>query len=105
VEPEDRRRGDLDLFSLDIQPLTQLAHGLVLVGGTTGSGKSTTIAALVNEINWRDARHIVTIEDPLDGIVSRPPNQRTASHIGKSEEMFCEYTRLVSYCLFIKGAI
>lgn len=46
--------------------LTQLPRGLVLIGGPTGSGKSTTLAALVEEINRRDARHIVTIEDPIE---------------------------------------
>ena len=49
-----------------IEALTRLPHGLVLVGGPTGSGKTTTLAALVNEINHRDARHIVTIEDPIE---------------------------------------
>src|SRR5919198_3549105 len=49
-----------------VETLTRLPRGLVLVGGPTGSGKSTTIAALVNEINLRDARHIVTNEDPLE---------------------------------------
>jgi twitching motility protein PilT len=43
-----------------------LQRGLVIIGGATGSGKTTTLAALVNEINQRDARHIVTIEDPLE---------------------------------------
>ncbi len=38
----------------------------MLVGGPTGSGKTTTLAALVEEINQRDARHIVTIEDPIE---------------------------------------
>jgi twitching motility protein PilT len=46
--------------------LSQLPHGLVLVGGATGSGKTTTVAALVNEINRRDAKHIITIEDPIE---------------------------------------
>jgi len=46
--------------------LAQLPRGLVLVGGPTGSGKTTTLAALVEEINRRDARHIVTIEDPIE---------------------------------------
>src|SRR6201999_3982182 len=36
------------------------------IGGPAGSGKSTTVAALVNEINRREARHIVTIEDPIE---------------------------------------
>ena len=46
--------------------ISRLPRGLVLVGGPTGSGKTTTLAALVNEINVRDARHIITIEDPIE---------------------------------------
>jgi twitching motility protein PilT len=46
--------------------LAKLQRGLVIVGGATGSGKTTTLAALVNEINQREARHIVTIEDPIE---------------------------------------
>jgi len=46
--------------------LAKLRRGLVIIGGATGSGKSTTLAALVNEINRNDARHIVTIEDPIE---------------------------------------
>jgi len=46
--------------------LARLQRGLVIIGGATGSGKTTTLAALVNEINLRDARHIVTIEDPVE---------------------------------------
>jgi len=46
--------------------LAALQRGLVIIGGATGSGKTTTLAALVNEINQRDARHIVTIEDPIE---------------------------------------
>jgi len=49
-----------------VEALSRLARGLVLVGGPTGSGKTTTLAALVNEINGRDARHIITIEDPIE---------------------------------------
>jgi twitching motility protein PilT len=53
-------------FTHDIGVLARLPRGLVLVGGPTGSGKTTTLAALVADINARDARHIVTIEDPIE---------------------------------------
>ena len=46
--------------------LAKLQRGLVIIGGATGSGKTTTLAALVNEINQAEARHIVTIEDPIE---------------------------------------
>ena len=49
-----------------IAALAKLQRGLVIIGGATGSGKTTTLAALVNEINQREARHIVTIEDPIE---------------------------------------
>lgn len=49
-----------------ITRLTQITRGLVLVGGPTGSGKTTTLAALVDVINRRDEKHIITIEDPIE---------------------------------------
>ena len=53
-------------FSHDIGLLAALPRGLVLIGGPTGSGKTTTLAALVAAINERDARHIITVEDPIE---------------------------------------
>ena len=44
----------------------ELDRGLVLVTGATGSGKSTTLAALINYINENEAQHIITIEDPVE---------------------------------------
>ena len=49
-----------------VESLSHLQRGLVLIGGPAGSGKSTTLAALIHEINRRDARHVVTIEDPIE---------------------------------------
>ena len=49
-----------------VRAIATLQRGLVIIGGATGSGKTTTLAALVNEINQREARHIVTIEDPIE---------------------------------------
>ena len=53
-------------FSHDISLLAALPRGLVLIGGPTGSGKTTTLAALVSAINERDERHIITVEDPIE---------------------------------------
>ena len=49
-----------------IQKLTALRQGLVVVTGPTGSGKSTTLAAIIDKINRETARHVVTIEDPVE---------------------------------------
>jgi twitching motility protein PilT len=57
--------GDLNLPPM-VEALSRLPHGLVLIGGPAGSGKSTTLAALIDLVNQRDARHIITIEDPVE---------------------------------------
>ena len=49
-----------------LKVFTKRPQGLVLVTGPTGAGKSTTLAALINEINYNRAVHIVTIEDPVE---------------------------------------
>jgi twitching motility protein PilT len=49
-----------------VEQLAQLPRGLVLIGGPTGSGKSTTLAGVIDEINRGQQRHIVMIEDPIE---------------------------------------
>jgi len=49
-----------------LRKFTNLERGLVLVTGVTGSGKSTTMATLINEINLTKRKHIITIEDPVE---------------------------------------
>ena len=49
-----------------VKEFGQLRGGLVLVTGPTGSGKSTTLAALIDYINANFSRHIVTIEEPIE---------------------------------------
>ena len=81
--------GDLDFFRLiptNIAPLEELgvptvvkefAHmrsGLVLVTGPTGSGKSTTLAAIIDYINSNQARHIITVEEPIEFV---HPNKKS----------------------------
>ena len=50
----------------DLKKLVNRPHGLILVTGPTGCGKSSTMAALLQEINLTEARHIVTIESPIE---------------------------------------
>lgn len=59
---------DLDKLNLPkiVRNFTNLRQGLVLVTGPTGHGKSTTLAAIINEINKTRSTHIVTIEDPVE---------------------------------------
>ncbi len=49
-----------------VKTFAELKNGLVLVGGPTGSGKSTTLAGIIDHINRTSARHVVTLEDPIE---------------------------------------
>ncbi len=54
------------LLPPSISELAEEERGIILLTGTTGSGKSTTLAAMIDQINAREAKHIVTIEDPIE---------------------------------------
>jgi len=54
-----------------LQPIMSLRHGLVVMTGATGSGKSTTLAALLDHVNHTRACHIVTLEDPVEYLFRR----------------------------------
>ncbi|CCQ97429.1 twitching motility protein [[Clostridium] ultunense Esp] len=49
-----------------LREVAEKPHGLFLVTGPTGSGKSTTLAAMINHINETQAKHIITLEDPIE---------------------------------------
>jgi twitching motility protein PilT len=50
----------------DLKDIAHRRHGLVLISGPTGSGKSSTLAALIQEINLSQSKHIITIENPIE---------------------------------------
>ena len=81
---------EMDQFGLpqSLYDIVDMHKGLVLVTGPTGSGKSTTLAAIVNEINKTRAANIVTVEDPVEFI--HTDNKSIVSHreVGKQTKSF-----------------
>jgi twitching motility protein PilT len=66
----DRRVRNMDELQLpeSLKLLTRYQNGLILVTGSVGSGKSTTLAALVEQVNLERREHIITLEDPIEYI-------------------------------------
>jgi len=75
--------------------LAELRRGLVLVTGPTGSGKSTTLASLVNIINRSKPLHIVTIEDPIEFLHTHGRAIVNQREVGQDTESFSEALRHV----------
>ncbi|MCA9609522.1 MAG: PilT/PilU family type 4a pilus ATPase [Myxococcales bacterium] len=76
-----------DFAELRIPPvmkrLTELSRGLVLVTGATGNGKSTTIASLLDRVNQERAKHIVTIEEPIEFLFDDNRSSFSQREIGR----------------------
>ncbi len=86
-----------ELESLGLPPavmeLTKLHKGIVLVTGETGSGKSTTLAALLNNINHNRYDHIVTLEDPVEYIYTPDKCAINQREVGKDTQSFASGLR------------
>jgi twitching motility protein PilT len=85
------------LAELDLPPsiekLCHLQKGLVVVTGPTGSGKSTTLAAIIDHINKSYSRHIVTIEDPVEFVHKNQQSVITHREVGSDTVSFAEALR------------
>src|SRR5688500_14592237 len=75
-------------LSQDVQRLCQLTKGLVLVTGPTGSGKSTTLCALIDLINRTREDHVITIEDPIEFVHESKKCLITQRHVGVHTSSF-----------------
>jgi twitching motility protein PilT len=78
-----------------IRAFTELRRGLVLVTGPTGSGKSTTLAAMIDIINRNKPLHIVTIEDPIEFLHTHERSIVDQREIGEDTYSFAEALRRV----------
>ena len=78
-----------------IRSFTDLRRGLVLVTGPTGSGKSTTLASLIDIINRTKPMHIVTVEDPIEFLHDHKMSIITQREIGEDTNSFAEALRRV----------
>jgi twitching motility protein PilT len=90
-----RTMADLGLPN-SLKPLTQYHNGLVLVTGSVGSGKSTTLAALMNEINHERNDHIITLEDPIEYVF-----ESASCHVNQREV----HTHTESFAAALRGAL
>ena len=78
-----------------IRSFTDMRHGLVLVTGPTGSGKSTTLASLVDIINRTKPLHIVTVEDPIEFLHTHKRAMVNQREVGQDTMSFSEALRRV----------
>jgi twitching motility protein PilT len=68
--------------------LIKREKGLILVTGPTGSGKSTTLAAMLNEVNLNEARHIITVEDPVEFVHTNKKSLFSQRNVGTDTVSF-----------------
>lgn len=78
-----------------LKVLTEKPRGLVLVTGPTGSGKSTTLAAMIGEINNTRAEHIVTMEDPIEFVHKSAKSVIAQREVGKDTHSFLNALKYV----------
>ena len=76
-----------------IKTITDEARGLILVTGATGSGKSTTMAAMIDRINRQRAAHIITVEDPIEYLLRDEMSIIEQREVGSDTDSFADALR------------
>ena len=77
----------------ELNRFASLSGGLVVITGPTGCGKSSTLAALLDVINQREARHIITIEDPVEYVHVDARSTFTQREVGRDTESVADALR------------
>ena len=93
ISPELRSIAECGLPEDDLIPLTRYQNGLILVTGSVGSGKSTTLASLVNFINHDREDHILTLEDPIEYVFESAKCHVNQREVGSHTESFARALR------------
>src|SRR3954447_8781378 len=91
--PQEMRALEERALPDTLHELTQRPRGLVLVTGPTGSGKSTTLASLIDEVNRTRAAHILTIEDPIEFLHHHRRSIVNQREIGEDSAGFADALR------------
>lgn len=81
------------LLSQRLLNLTRVEKGIILVTGPTGSGKSTTMAAMIEYINQNSSRHIITLEDPVEFVYENKKSLIHQRELGKQFDGFADGIR------------
>jgi len=83
------------LLPPSIKQLAEEERGIILVTGTTGSGKSTTLAAMIRHINDKDPKHIITLEDPIEFLHKDSRSIIQQREVGEDTESFARALRRI----------
>lgn len=78
-----------------VQNFTELPHGLVLVTGPTGSGKSTTLASMIEDINQNSSLNIITLEDPIEFVFEQKKSLIRQRELGSDMVTFADGLKYV----------
>jgi len=93
ISPEPPKLDELGVPSNLLKEWAVRSSGLVIVSGPTGSGKSTTLAAVLEWINRNHERHVVTVEDPVEYVFQRDKALFTQRAVGEDTTSFAEGLR------------
>ena len=95
VKSEIPTFAELNLPPVYEKVVTMRRKGIIVIGGETGSGKSTTLASMIDYINEREAKHIITVEDPIEYVIRNKKSIINQRELGQDFPTFSEALRAI----------